>query len=33
MTELEKNVSQTNRKFLFKERNPNLMGPGRTSIK
>jgi hypothetical protein len=33
MKELEKKSSQTNRKFLFKERNPNLMGPGRTSIK
>lgn len=33
MTELEKKSSQTNRKFLFRERNPNLLGPSRSSIK
>ena len=33
MTELEKKNFQSNRKFLFRERNPNLMGPGRTSMK
>ena len=29
MIELEKKTSQTNRKFLFRERNPNLIRPGR----
>jgi hypothetical protein len=33
MSELEKKPSLLNRKFLFRERNPNLIGPGLTSIK
>ena len=33
MTEIEKKTSQANRKFLFRDKNPNLIGPGRTSIK
>ena len=33
MSEIEKKKSILNRKFLFRERNPNLIGPGLTSIK
>ena len=33
MTELEKKTLQANRKFLFRERNPNLIGHGHSSIK
>ena len=33
MTEFEKKPHQINRKLLFRERNPNLIAPGRTSVK
>ena len=32
MSESDKKISQ-NRRFLFRERNPNLAGPGRSSVK